>query len=187
MKKNHLIAFLIILIIFIIGVGIILWGKKDKNNLNKESAQQERTATRQKLFQKNINVCDIIPQNEIGKLLGKSIARVEKGDLKINPAPACFYYLDEKHTIYIELDANKDINTQIKGYEILGWKAENNQKIPIDNYVIHNKEGQLYIIFLLPNKNNYITINPWASSLTEEEVINFIAKFTDYLKQNFDF
>jgi len=187
MKKNYLIISLIILIVIIFGAVTTLWIKKDKNNSNKNSAQQEKSISRQKIFEKNVNVCDIVSQKEISQLLGKPVTKVEKGDLKINPAPACFYYLDEKHTVYIELDANKDINTQIKGYEILGWKAEKNQKIPIDNYVIHNKEGQLYIIFLLPNKNNYITINPWASSLTEEEVINFTAKFTDYLKQNFDF
>ncbi|MEM4736720.1 MAG: hypothetical protein QXD41_02495 [Nitrososphaeria archaeon] len=189
MKKNFIIGLIAVLAIVGVVGGFLIVIKsriKTKTEDQPQSTSQEKNVGKRDLFERGINVCELIPPTEISKLLGKNVSRTERGESDANPVPSCFYYLKGEKTVYIELNANEDVGEQTRGWEILGNETKKDSSISMENFVVYTKEGKIRRIYLLINSKSFVTVDPWDSGLTEQEIIDFANKFAGFLQENFN-
>jgi len=191
--KKYLI---IILIVVLTVVGVVLVTNKFKT---KTSSNQTTTTTQEKKEQKSINdlftgeidVCQIFPQEEISKMLGKKITEVKNLYIPGSNFTEyhCTYYLDPKNALVIRVRQG-NIKKIKEGEEMLGWKRRKESSIPSDNYVAYDVKNKLRQTEFIINEQKEIILDFWGVGgpvLDEKEAIKFSIDFANYLKDNFKF
>ena len=181
--KKYFSVILIVLIIILIVIGTIVF--VSKKPVTKESLQTKVGSKLKDLTSGSIEICNTFSKEKISKFLGRSVTKTKSGLNEVNKKPSCFYYLEGEKTVYLELNQNSNVNDQTSGAKALGWKVEENSKIPLKNFVIYTAEGKVRFIYLIIDEKTFLSIDAWGTDLSNEEQINFATKLANYLKEEF--
>jgi len=182
MNQKILIPIVVGLIV-VVG-GVMLFNSKSKTTTTQSSktTTQETTSTSKiDLTNPNLNLCEVISKEKVKELLGASISNTEIGPVEINKSPSCYYYLEGKKAIYLELNQREKVDDLVNGWKVLNFKVEQNSTIPIKNYVVYSEEGKIRRIYLVFGEKLSLTIDAWGTNISSDKQLNFATKLANYL------
>jgi hypothetical protein len=127
------------------------------------------------------DICGQFNQKFVENLLSRNITRIESS--KIGSVYACSYYLDDKEYIMLALDYLKVENQRI-GQEAMGRKVEKNPKIPVDNFVVWQEDGEINNVYLILGSEKFLRLERSSTTaLNNDQILDFSAKLGEAIKE----
>jgi len=126
------------------------------------------------------DICGQFTPEFISNILGKKI--IQAAEPKTAGLYNCSYYIDDENYVMLVLDY-LPIENQKKGHESMGRKVIKDSKIPMENMVIYQEDGQINSIYLILSDNKFISIQrSSAINLSADELITFAANLANEIK-----
>ena len=126
------------------------------------------------------DICGQFTQAFMENMLGKKLAKIEPS--KISGIYNCFYYLNEKEHILLNLEYLK-IENQNKGNESMGRKVEKDAKIPMENSVVYDDKGIVNVVYLVLSPDKFISLRPSSVATTKAvDMVSFAANIAKEIK-----
>lgn len=196
------------LIIALIGVsaigGVLILKNKSKEvkTTAQKTTEVDNTLTKPSLntnyssiFQEGENVCEIFPKEKIEEILGKTFHSVKNGVNKLSKYSEyyCEYYQEPPGFTYegsVPIPSKRIPISFVKGeiggvreaYKLSGYSVKQDSDIPFPHQLIYDQKGNFRTLEIFLADDLDLIINTFQSNLTQEEALNFVKKFSDYLQ-----
>jgi len=126
-------------------------------------------------------VCNQFSQDFVSQSLGKKIFSTKY--LPSSNTYTCQYYLaQEANSPFVSLNiAYLNVEDQKNGQELLERTIEVDANIPMENFVVRQKDGNINAIYLVLHSMAYVRVDRSSGSISNQELTDFAIKVAHYI------
>jgi hypothetical protein len=126
------------------------------------------------------DICGQFTPEFISAALGMDIVQTKPPE--IDTLYNCSYYINDNEYLILNLEY-LPIENQKKGHELMDRTTSQDSKIPMNNLVVYQADGQVNSIYLVLSDNKFISINRSSgSNLSSEKLVSFAANIGKEIK-----
>jgi hypothetical protein len=137
-----------------------------------------------------MDVCNYFPKELVEKALGKIIPKIEPVDVG---DPSCYYYTEYKENygnsysgvkkpggpkVVVVYDT-KDFLKDKASNENSGSKYASDPSIGMDNFVVRNNVGKIWLVALSLGNDKFIRFKAFDDAVTGEELVKIAKEFAE--------
>jgi hypothetical protein len=126
------------------------------------------------------DICGQFTKEFVENVSGKRLTKIAPPE--IASLNNCTYYFDEKEYVMLNLEYLA-IENQKTGNEYAGYTVATNAKIPMENYVVTQKDGVINVIYLVLGPQKFISLRPSSkNTFTTDQFVDFAVRVADAIK-----